>query len=132
MAERSKDWMAQAERDLEHAKVSLEAGHFEWACFAAHQAAEKAIKALYEALGGEVRGHSASAMLRGLPEAHRPAPPLIEKAARLDLYYVPSRYPDAFHSGPPLAYFTRPQAEEALHDAQAIVERCDDEIRRPR
>jgi len=26
-------------------------GHYEWACFAAHQAAEKALKAVYQSLG---------------------------------------------------------------------------------
>ncbi|MEM2815815.1 MAG: HEPN domain-containing protein [Candidatus Bathyarchaeia archaeon] len=31
----------------------LELGDYEWACFAAHQAAEKAVKALYKALGLE-------------------------------------------------------------------------------
>jgi len=40
---RYRDWMAQALRDLEHAGVSLRAGHYEWACFAAQQAAEKAV-----------------------------------------------------------------------------------------
>jgi len=132
MAERSADWMAQAERDLEHCHVSLEAGHFEWSCFAAQQAAEKAVKALYEALGGEVRGHSVSAMLSQLPERHRVSGPLIDKAARLDLYYVPTRYPNAFDSGPPRAYFTRPQAEEAWQDARAIIEHCQNQIRRAR
>jgi len=108
MAERSPDWMTQAQRDLDHARVSLEAEHFEWACFAAQQAAEKPVKALYEALRGEARGHSISAMLSQLPPKRRASSSLVEKAARLDLYYIPTRYPDAFQSGPPVAYFTRP------------------------
>ena len=132
MAERSADWMAQAERDLDHARLSLEAEHFEWACFAAQQAAEKAVKALYEALGGEVRGHSVSGMLSQLPEKHRTPGALVEKAAHLDLYYVPTRYPNAFHSGAPRAYFTRAQAEEALANARAIVEHCQSQIRQSR
>lgn len=40
--------MAQAQRDLEHARLSIGSGHFEWACFAAQQAAEKAVKAVSE------------------------------------------------------------------------------------
>jgi len=44
---RATDWLRQALRDLEHAKRSVELGDYEWACFAAQQAAEKAVKALY-------------------------------------------------------------------------------------
>jgi len=54
MVSRASDWIRQAVRDLEHAKRSIEIRHFEWACFAAHQAAEKAVKALYQHLGMEV------------------------------------------------------------------------------
>lgn len=43
---RSGDWLAQAERDLAQAESSRRQGHHEWACFAAQQAAEKAVKAL--------------------------------------------------------------------------------------
>ncbi|WP_259727911.1 MULTISPECIES: HEPN domain-containing protein [unclassified Synechococcus] len=44
---RSADWLHQALADLELATVGAEAGHHEWACFACHQAVEKALKALY-------------------------------------------------------------------------------------
>jgi HEPN domain-containing protein len=47
MSNRWKDWWSQAERDLEHARESAAAGRHEWACFAAHQAGEKAVKALH-------------------------------------------------------------------------------------
>ena len=53
MPNRSKDWFNQALRDLEQARDSLQAGRHEWACFAAHQAAEKAVKALHLRLGQE-------------------------------------------------------------------------------
>ena len=42
MASRAGDWFRQAERDLEQAADCRTAGRHEWACFAAHQAAEKA------------------------------------------------------------------------------------------
>ena len=47
MVDRSKDWFAQAERDLDHARSSQKEGRHEWACFAAQQSAEKAAKALH-------------------------------------------------------------------------------------
>lgn len=46
MPNRWKDWLDQAEGDLEQAEASRKDGRHEWACFAAHQAAEKAVKAL--------------------------------------------------------------------------------------
>jgi hypothetical protein len=36
MANRWRDWLDQAERDLEQAEASEEDGRHEWACFAAH------------------------------------------------------------------------------------------------
>jgi HEPN domain-containing protein len=41
MPARHMDWFRQAERDLEQAEDSMRAGRHEWACFAAHQAAEE-------------------------------------------------------------------------------------------
>ena len=64
--ERSRDWFRQAERDLEHARHSVTAEDHEWACFACQQAAEKALKALYQALAGEGWGHSVLALVEGL------------------------------------------------------------------
>jgi HEPN domain-containing protein len=46
MSNRAHDWLAQAERDLDQARDSQAAGRYEWACFAAQQAGEKAAKAL--------------------------------------------------------------------------------------
>lgn len=48
MPERKMDWLKQARRDLLHAKMDLKEGFYEWACFSAQQAAEKALKAVYQ------------------------------------------------------------------------------------
>lgn len=50
--------MRQALRNLEQAEDSRRAGRHEWACFAGHQAAEKALKALRVALGQEAWGQA--------------------------------------------------------------------------
>ena len=47
MPDRSRDWLSQAGKDLGQAEDSRKAGRHEWACFAAQQAAEKAVKALH-------------------------------------------------------------------------------------
>jgi HEPN domain-containing protein len=45
MGERSLDWTKQAEADYRHARNSRSMGDCDWACFAAHQAAERAVDA---------------------------------------------------------------------------------------
>lgn len=77
-------------RDYGHAKRSLEAGDYEWACFASHQAAEKTVKALYQAVGIEVWGHSVSRMLENFPENLKPPAEIIDMVKELDRHYIPS------------------------------------------
>ena len=48
MPERSKDWINQAEKDSKVAEVLIKDESFEWSCFAAQQAAEKAVKAVFQ------------------------------------------------------------------------------------
>lgn len=50
---RYRDWFEQAERDLERESIDIKYEFWEWACFTAQQAAEKATKALLME-----RGHS--------------------------------------------------------------------------
>ncbi len=45
-ANRYKDWLRQAEHDLETARANAKAGAYDWACFIAQQAAVKPLKAL--------------------------------------------------------------------------------------
>lgn len=58
MPERSKDGINQAERDLKVAEELMEDESFEWSCFVAQQAAEKAIKAVFQKLNAVAWGHS--------------------------------------------------------------------------
>jgi HEPN domain-containing protein len=64
---RGRDWLAQAERDLEHAETSRRAGQHDWACFASHQAAEKALKGLHLHLGQDAWGHVVTRLMADLP-----------------------------------------------------------------
>ncbi len=66
MPRRDEDWFRQSERDLRHARNSIEAGDYEWACFAAQQASEKSLKAVYEKTNKRFIGHSRLNLLRGL------------------------------------------------------------------
>ena len=118
---RARDWMRQAERDLEHAQKSLELGHWEWACFAAHQAAEKALKAVYFALGAEAFGHALTHLLAGLHERLSLTPELRRCALVLDRLYIPTRYPDSWEAGAPLDYYGEEEARDALFCAGEIL-----------
>lgn len=120
MADRSKDWFAQALRDLEQAVDSQAADRHEWSCFACHQAAEKAVKALHLRLGQEGWGHVVAKLLRELPDAVPDG--LVEAAQVLDNYYVPSRYPNGHPEGAPFEHYGSRQSEEALSCARTIIE----------
>jgi len=121
MVSRADDWFRQSLRDLEHAKVSVGSGHYEWACFAAQQAAEKAVKALFQKLGVEVWGHSVSKMLEQLPEAHRPREELIDMAKSLDKGYISTRYPNTHPEGSPMDFYTKEEAERMVLYAEQII-----------
>jgi HEPN domain-containing protein len=54
-------------------RIRAAAERHEWACFAAQQAAEKAVKALHLYLGQEAWGHVIAKLLVELPDA-APAP----------------------------------------------------------
>ena len=118
--DRSRDWFAQAERDLDQARESRESGRHEWACFAAHQAAEKTVKALHLSLGQEAWGHVVAKRLRELPIAVESR--LVEKAKVLDNFYVGTQYPNGHPEGAPFEHYGEIQSEEALRHASEIVE----------
>ena len=128
MAERSRDWMAQAERDLRHARNARNDGDHEWACFAAQQAAEKSVKALAVRLGGEPWGHSVTALLQALPESSKPDAALVDRAKVLDKHYVQPRYPNGFDTGAPGDYYTAAEAETAIQHAEVILAFCRDRL----
>ena len=94
MPERSKDWLAQAERDLERCSLDIKYQFYEWACFTAQQAAEKAVKALIYSLKGLPWGHSITNLLRELSSKLKIPQSILEDAQLLDAYYIPTRYPN--------------------------------------
>src|ERR1041385_5604849 len=106
MPERSQDWLRQAEGDLQHARNSLEFRDHDWACFASHQAAEKAIKALYQHLHMEAWGHVLMELLKALPQDVKTGDELLAHAKQLDKHYIPTRYPNGFESGAPVDFYT--------------------------
>ena len=124
VADRSADWIQQALRDLEQAEESMESGRHEWACFAAHQAVEKALKGMNLALGQQAWGHTLTRLWAALPPLDwHPAPPaeLQDRLRLLDGFYIPTRYPDSYPEGTPGEHFGRLQSEQALLHAGVIL-----------
>jgi HEPN domain-containing protein len=120
MADRARDWLAQAERDLEQALDSQGAGRHEWACFAAQQSGEKAVKALHLAKGQDAWGHVIARLLKELPLA---VPgPLVEKAQVLDNFYVATRYANGHPAGAPFEHYGPLQSGDAIRYAGEILE----------
>jgi HEPN domain-containing protein len=122
MATRYLDWFRQAERDLEQAEDSRAAGRHEWSCFAAHQAAEVAVKALHLRLGQETWGHVLARLLSELPQEVLVPQELIEKGRVLDTYYAPTRYPNAHAEGAPFERYGSLQSREAVQYAGEVIE----------
>jgi HEPN domain-containing protein len=119
MGNRAGDWLAQAERDLEQARASQRDGRHEWACFAAHQAAEKAVKALHLSMGQEAWGHVVARLLREVP-VDVPAE-FVDRARVLDNFDVPTRYPNGHPDGPPFEHYGALQSDQAVEYAGEIV-----------
>jgi HEPN domain-containing protein len=124
MPERHRDWLEQADWDLDHARLATREGHFEWAAFAAQQAAEKACKALHLYLRSAAWGHDVTQLLGVLPAGHQPPSDLLDRAKALDKHYLPARYPNGFDAGTPRQHYTRREADQAITDAEAIIGFC--------
>ena len=116
-------WLDQAENDLKFARHALQGSFHHQVCFIAQQCAEKALKAVLYAEGARnVIGHSAVGLLAHLLDDHPRLEPLRDIAAELDLYYIPTRYPNGLVEGTPHEAFTRAQAERALVSAGEVVD----------
>lgn len=120
--QRSLDWLREAEGELQAAQDLYKHGHWSWCCFTCQQAAEKALKAIGEHFRQHLIGHNLNLLVQTLqnfiavPESVRLA------CARLNRYYIPTRYPNAFDRGAPVDQFFEPDAREALEDARTVVD----------
>ncbi|MHA1803246.1 MAG: HEPN domain-containing protein [Promethearchaeota archaeon] len=131
---RFRDWLNQAIEDYQAAVDSMKSGHFEWTCFQAQQAAEKALKALLLSLNVEAWGHGLIYLLKkwknividetGSKQAFDEAMynELHEKSQELDRHYIQPRYPNGFASGYPAEFYNKKTAKECIDNAKSIIE----------
>ena len=90
LANRARDWLSEAEYDLETAVILLENRRYDAACFYAQQAAEKAVKAVLLSRNVWRTGYSVLDLLKELLRHHVGVPEELLDAARvLDKHYMP-------------------------------------------
>jgi len=91
----AEDWLARAEGDLALARVPLPEGAFyEDLCFHAQQAAEKALKGVYQHHRRTFRyTHDLDELITGLQNEGIAVPPEVVDAALLTSYAWEARYP---------------------------------------
>lgn len=124
MGGRSKDWMDEAEGDLEHAKSDIAGGYYNWACFSSQQGAEKAVKAVFQKMGAEAWGHSVADLLKELSSRVEVPENLMSGALELDKAYIAARYPNAHPSGSPRNRYTKWEARRLVKHAEEIIKFC--------
>ena len=117
-------WMRSARMTIESARRDLEGGDYNWSCFKAHQAAEKALKAVLWGVGKPKMGHSLVHLLQHLVEALGvDAPDDVRRACLLlSKFYTPTRYPDVWSEGIPEEFYSAEEASEAIESAQLVLE----------
>lgn len=110
----------QAEHTLASARRDADDGDHDWACFKAQQAAELAIKGYIRATREFVTGHSVTRLLTAM-EGEVPET-IVDCARRLDMVYIPTRYPDAYDAGSPMDYYTAVDSQQAINCARITLE----------
>lgn len=119
-ARTARRWLETARQDLAFARHAADAGFHAPACFHAHQAAEKAMKAVHYARGARaVYGHGIRQLIERLDEPDLGG--LLPGARELDLLYLPTRYPNGLDDGTPGEAFSSEQSSRALGFADEIL-----------
>lgn len=115
-------WFAQAKDDLAAARDSQTAGHHEWACFQAQQAAAKALKAFLLLQGKrQFISHSIKDLL-GEAQRLNQEFGTVSRARRLDEYYIPTRYPNGLPGqSRPHEFYDEEEATECVQLAQSVL-----------
>ncbi len=116
-------WLKQAEADIKAAKDSLEDHNYEWSCFQSQQCGEKALKAyLYEKGYTSIMTHSLKELVRECSKLHESFNALMNDARTLDMFYIPTRYPNGLSGDlAPTEFYEKEDAEKCINSAQLIL-----------
>jgi HEPN domain-containing protein len=117
-------WLLTAEEDLEAARLLMAGGMYPQCCFLTQQSAEKAVKAMWYMLDAEPWGHSVQRLLEEFPRKRAVSERWIEKAALLDKFYIPTRYPNGLPDLTPGQVYRLKDAESGLEAADTLLKQC--------
>ena len=110
-----RDWIDFAHEDLEMAKSALEKEIYNQTCFHAQQGIEKALKAFLKTRQLAIpKIHGLSELISLCRNYDSDFLKLEDTCAKLDPYYIPTRYPDLFPGTGAGGLPTRQEAEEAI------------------
>jgi len=116
-------WLKQSEADLKAAKDSLEDGNYEWSCFQSQQCGEKALKAyLYEKGYTSIMTHMLKELVNECIKHDESFKILMNDARTLDMFYIPTRYPNGLGGDlAPTEFYERYDAERCINSAELIL-----------
>ena len=117
-------WFEEALWDYETAEILHREKRYNASAFYAHQAAEKAAKALLYHVNEAPWGHSIRVLLERFFRRMGGGfdPKLLTYARELDRHYIPSRYPNAHPMGPPHKAYDEEASRMALDASKNIIE----------
>jgi HEPN domain-containing protein len=72
--QRVKDWLKEAEAELNAAEDLFKTKHWAWCCFTCHQSAEKSLKAICEYFRTPQFGHNLNILLQTVKNLYRSRP----------------------------------------------------------
>jgi HEPN domain-containing protein len=119
----SRNWYTQARSEFRDALDLEQRGRYYLALYLYQQAAEKALKAfLFDAGEDELFTHSVKDLL-GLAESIDPLMGELKPSGKLDMYYIPTRYPNGLAGNVPAEFFNDPEECEMVRQlSKAVVE----------
>ncbi|MCR4406302.1 MAG: HEPN domain-containing protein [Anaerolineae bacterium] len=123
--EEARRWLTHAQDEFGDAEELRLRGRFYLALFHFQQATEKALKAyLYSVVPSEevFLTHSIYELLQRAEEADSDFEQ-VRRAASLDQYYIPTRYPNGLPGGVPSRFYTDPdEARRAMELSSMVLE----------
>ena len=126
MRPEAEPWWRQAEADLETARDTFAAGHWYNVSWLAHQAAEKALKALHIDRSGVMLPRTHSLVHLGVMLAVPTS--VASDLSSLNPAFDLARYPDPRSRRDPVDEVTEPMAAQDLETAGRVVNWCGQEL----
>ncbi len=120
-------WFKEASNTLQQAKRTFQQKDYNLTCFLAEQTTQKALKAVLYGEGERfINIHSIAELIKTVAFRHPDFSALLDKGAKLDQYYLSTRYPDAIpEPAIPSEIFSEDQAKEALEIMIEVFGQCE-------